>query len=797
MSRTRVAASRFGFLALVVCVTIALSPHHVQAVNPQEVDAAIKKAKEFLRSKQQKDGSFKPEEEGTQYGGHTAIATYALLCGGDSPQDEHIKRAVKWLANAKIEGIYALGLRAQVWTYLEPSKDRTAAIKRDAELLLKSADKFGRFAYTTNTGENADFHNSPTQYGVLGLWACARMGYEVPKKYWLASEQGWFACQSDVDGGWQYKSFKSPQSTATMTVAGLASLFIAQDFLRAADHSLARGNATNPHIEAGLKWVSEHYDPNSSNGYLLYGIERTGVASGYKYFGKHDWYEDGSDTLVRTQKKDGSWDYEHGNIPGTAFGIFFLARGRAPIVMNKLRYEFDPEAAKPRKLAGKDAVGNWNQRPRDVANVVRWISDTMERDLNWQIVNLKVSAADLLDAPILYVSGDQQLYLSAEAKANLKSYVEQGGIILGQADAAKVPFAKSFRELGKELFPAYEFRTLPASHPIFDEQYKAEKWNDKIEVEGLSNGVRELMLLIPKEDIARSWQMQQTEQKKAHFELASNILMYAVDKANLRFKGESYFLKPVKDAKPRRTIKLARIWYDGNWDPEPTGWRRMAIHLMNDYRLALDVHRVGFKSESDVPTLRGFDIIHITGTTSFKLTKKAREEIRKNVEAGATLLIDAAGGSTAFAESAENELNEIFKDDAKQIESVLKPESYVFNQPAATIKTVAFRNFVRERAGGLGNKPRLRAITLKDRQAVFYSKEDLSTGLVGQPVDGVFGYDPKSALQITTNVILYATGEGKVVPATQPTTKPTTNPATKPVKPIPEKNRLKARFREF
>lgn len=188
-------------ILFLLAMLIVLPSVPARAASPAQVDAAIKKAKAYLRSKQSKDGSWMPEEAGTQFGGHTAIATNALLAGGDSPQDEHIKRAVAWLSNAKITGIYALGLRAQVWTYLKPGAERRAAIKRDAELLLKSTDEFGRWGYTVGGGGQ---HNSPTQYGVLGLWACARTGYEIPTKFWAASEKGWLACQCK-DGGWQYK----------------------------------------------------------------------------------------------------------------------------------------------------------------------------------------------------------------------------------------------------------------------------------------------------------------------------------------------------------------------------------------------------------------------------------------------------------------------------------------------------------------------------------------------------------------------------------------------------------------
>jgi hypothetical protein len=766
------------------------------------VDAAINKAKAFLRSKQTKDGSWTPEEGGTQFGGYTSIATYALLAGGDSPQDEHIKRAVAWLANAKITGIYALGLRAQVWPYLEPSADRRAAIARDAELLLKSADGMGRWGYTVGGGGQ---HNSPTQYGVLGLWACARAGYEVPTKFWEASEKGWLACQCK-DGGWQYASTSEATSRATMTAAGLATMFIAQDYLRANDGIKCTGNISNPSIEAGLKWMSDNFASGGSDGYFLYGVERTGVASGYKYFGKHDWYQEGADALVKSQGPDGSWG-SHGVIPGTSFGIFFLTRGRAPIVMNKLQYEF--EAPEKKKSREKNVAANWNQRPRDAANVVRWIGSNMERDLNWQIVNLRF-ADDLHDAPILYIAGDQQLRLSSEDKAKLKKYVEQGGLILGQADCGKADFARSFKQLGSELFPAYEFRALPPAHPIFNEQYVASKWKSKIEVEGLSNGARELMLLIPRDDVSRSWQTQATATKEHHFALASNIFLYAVDRSSLRFKGETYILSEDPKATPTKTIKLARIHYSGNWDPAPGGWRRLGAYLLNERKLKLQVDPVRLdgaaavtsapeprvksaraprevppprgKSEKSAPAakeakgLKGYNVAHLTGTTAFTFNEAAREEIRNFVESGGTLIVDATGGATAFAEAAEAELDKIFKSESAQLNTPLKTAHDIYKLPEAKITDVAYRNFAKEKLGKNLKSPRIRGANIKGRTAVFYSREDLSTALVGQPVDGIYGYDPKSATPLVANIIAYASGQ-RAAPTTQPSTQPAAAPA--------------------
>jgi hypothetical protein len=43
---------------------------------------------------------------------------------------------------------------------------------------------------------------------------------------------------------------------------------------------------------------------------------------------------------------------------------------------------------------------------------------------------------------------------------------------------------------------------------------------------------------------------------------------------------------------------------------------------------------------------------------------------------------------------------------------------------------------------------------------------DISAGLVGEPVDGIVGYDPASATKLMTNMIVYATRGS--VPASAP-----------------------------
>src|SRR5438045_7048139 len=119
--------------------------------------------------------------------------------------------------------------------------------------------------------------------------------------------------------------------------------------------------------------------------------------------------------------------------------------------MNKLDYS--PVAAGAEgDVAAKPAgrAVNWNQRPRDVANLASWAAARMERDLNWQIVNLTASPEDLHDAPILFIAGSESIPLDDPSVDKLRAFVQQGGLVLGNGDCGKEIFNKSFRALGKK-----------------------------------------------------------------------------------------------------------------------------------------------------------------------------------------------------------------------------------------------------------------------------------------------------------------------------------------------------------
>jgi hypothetical protein len=761
--------------ALLIATAAAVRP--AIAASPTEIQGAIDRGRQFLFASQ-KGGNWEQAStrvltetpgysvRNAQWGGMTAIATLALLATGVDRTDPHVKEALAFLRSADLHGIYALSMRAQILSQLPQEPWVRKAELADLELLERALHAGTRagggfYGYTTHA-PNTEYDHSVSQFGVLGMWSLAQAGIEVPSAYWELVESAWHRDQM-VDGSWSYYSRYTPDLDpklgpgVNMTAAGVATLSITQEYT----HMAARcgGNVDDSGIDAGIRYLSDKLTSmgNHRQWYGLFAVSRVGLASGYKYLGSTDGFKWGSDAAIAQQQPDGSWRSsseldDPDGIPDTAFALLFLSRSRTPIMMSKLQYD----------CAGGDAAGKappslWNQRPRDVANLSRWVGKQVESPLNWQVVTLHQTRADLHDAPLLYMSGGKLPGLSPADVDALRAYCQDGGLIVGHADCASPDFAKGFERLGQQMFPGRAFRTLEQTSPILtNETFAAPRARvGKAAVEALGNGARELMVLLPAGDPARTWQTQSflTAKNDAYGQLMIDLFLYAVDKQGLRGRGETYLVDRDATAPTAPvTATVARIRYAGNWDPEPGGWRRLAnvMHNAGVAELTL-AQAAGGKLDPATTTLASLTF----AAPDAALTAVEQSSIRDYVRAGGTLLVDVAGGRGACRAAAEAELATLFPEARGQL-PVLPPDAPVYSSagPALSVKTVAYRPY--ERPGLSLHDPLLRGLTVGGRLAVFYSPQDVSVGLVGQPIDGVAGYVPDDATRVVANVVAYA-----------------------------------------
>ncbi len=91
----------------------------------------------------------------------------------------------------------------------------------------------------------------------------------------------------------------------------------------------------------GLAWLDLNWkidcNPNHPEKrwhyYYLYGVERAAVLTNSRALGKHDWYREGAEFLLKAQGGDGKWDDTccPGPINNTCFALLFLTKATVPV----------------------------------------------------------------------------------------------------------------------------------------------------------------------------------------------------------------------------------------------------------------------------------------------------------------------------------------------------------------------------------------------------------------------------------------------------------------------------------
>ena len=734
-------------IALSLAAVLGLtSVARAQEWDHQAVDEAIKRAKTYLWGTWA-NGQF-PGNGGHagNEAGPTALVLYALLASGESPTDARVKATLEWLAAQNVTATYTRGLRANCFALAGRASKFRPNLNDDVKWLVLSADKRGGYDYVPRkqpVGTEQDFQalgrydNSNSQLAVLGVWAGAMEGVEVPLEYWRIIERHW-AEDQQPDGGWCYQ--QKGNSYGSMSVAGLATMFIVYDNLYRESFDQCKGDTTYPPIEKGLDWLDKNFDArtNPHNGawyyYYLYGVERVGLASGYKYFGQKDWYKLGAAALLQKQGGGGGWE----NPVETSFALLFLSRGQHPVLFNKLKYP-----------------GNWNSRPRDLANITRWVSRDFERPVNWQIIHLGIPVSEWHDAPILYISGAAAPQFTDKDLDNLRDFVYQGGVILSEAACNNEAFTTAMQKAYAKMFAPYEMRRLPDDHPVYNLHYKI---TGRKSLSAVSNGVRLLAIHSPSE-LSLAWQRNNFATQADLFQTAANIYLYVSDKGQLRKRGESIW-PAEKTFQPVETVKLAPIKYHGNFNPEPLAWKKFAILMGNRHSV-----KVELAPPTEIAALKASDwpVAAMTGTGNVELSAPEKAGLKKYIADGGTLILDAAGGNKEFAEAAEKLVQELSPEAPALVLPITHP---LYAKVGPLVEKVTYRKALAMVVMDAG-KPRLRGVTIKGRLAIILSPDDLTAGLVGYPCYGLRGYEIDSelpekgsgAFALVRNIVLYASGK--------------------------------------
>jgi hypothetical protein len=753
------AASIAGWLAasLVSTPSIAAEPEPEPApmaagVTREDVEQSIKIGVGYLLKAQHDNGSWGASA------GESALVTLALLTAGESPASEPLRRAIGYLSNATVnpsQATYTVALVTMVLAAADPEKHRDE-IARYGEWLELAQTASGAWTYNTAGRRAGGGDNSNTQYALLGLNAANEAGYAVRPETWLRARRYWELAQN-FDGSWGYTSRSG--ATGSMTCAGISSLIITglrhvqgrERFF--GDKIEGCGDeSVSPSLQRGIDWMATHFDVRTNinaggswHYYYLYGLERVGRLSGRRFFGNNDWYREGAAYLVEKQDRlQGFWQGQsnEGNpLLTTSFSLLFLSKGRAPVLINKLRHGPGPD---------------WNNDHDDITNLVGVVSRDWKHLLTWQVVDPNVaSVEEMLQAPIAFFNGHEFPLFTAAGKARLRDYVEQGGVIVAEACCSRRAFDTGFRELMKEIFPEPELELHPLAedHAVWRSKYKLDA-NSPYTLWGIEHGCRTVVIYSP-DDMSCYWNQLENQPGSGRVQRATKLGMNIIDYATGReMPADKLAIRDVADFKddhPRRgALRIAKLRHAGDWNIAPLAIPNLTTALRD--KLKFDVvinHKELFPRD---PSLVHYPLIYLHGRASVDFSEEDQDALRRHLDpGGGTLFADAACGSPAFDAAFRKFVAELMP--KNPLVPIPKHDDFYTRKLGYDLSD-ARRT---PAAGGKADYPDLEGVQVDGRWAIIYSKLDLGCALQKQAGIECKGYTHESALRIATNIVLYAT----------------------------------------
>jgi len=731
-----------------ICLTALLgmgcaarAPARIE-LSEKAVAGAIRKAQQYLLSKQGQDGSW--AARGKHLDAATALTVHALLTSGhprcDAPP---IEKALRWLQGNQTGPAYCRGLRCLAWSSATWSGNfrHRADLNKDVRQLIRSTGADGRARTAGDDAgdrRNANFHAAWRERGVL---AASEMNCEVPRRFWATVLKYWVKAQN-ADGGWGYGA--GGPSNVPMTAAGLCAIEAARRELLGDAFVKVGQNRPYPSAVRARSWLDKH-SADLFAGRLrgredlpgcLFHLQKLAALTGRWHLAGKDLYRLGAAALLASQRTNGSWPGAS-PVVSTACALSFLSQRLQPILMSHLRYD-----------------GDWSNRPHAVGNLARWMGPQLCARLDWQVDDVRASVGEWSDARILLITGSTAPKLTAGDIDRLRRFVLRGGTIFSCTEGRGEGFGQGIRRLYPRLFPQYELAACNPTHKLYSIFFRQGGLPRLYEV---SNGVRPLAIHCD-EDLPLAWQLRLSLTRETLFRTAANVAKYVTEKSFPHPRA----IPPWPDEapfRPKLRVTLARVEHSANCDPEPLAYERFRRLMGRDFQV--EVRVVG-----PVPAGKllgsGAKIAVLSGTGELKLSAAEEDALKRFVAGGGTLLVEAVGGRAKFADSAGQLLRRLYGHDALQRMLLTHPLYRMRGLEIADVRyTLSARVFEPSGRSYRTKDPYLAGITVRGRLAVVFSREDLTAALLARPIYGCIGYRPKSAFAILRNLVLHAAGAKK------------------------------------
>jgi len=370
---------------------------------------------------------------------------------------------------------------------------------------------------------------------------------------------------------------------------------------------------------------------------------------------------------------------------------------------------------------------------------------------------------DPRELPALLFAGHSKFTLTDEIRARLARYVTDGGLILGDACCGWKDFADAFRREMGLIFPGRPLRKMLPEEPVFASYYKlgditykregGETFVEKPCLESIDFGCRSGVIFSPR-DMTCGWDGHEHDRGTRVVidearQLGANIVTYILGSFQLgRFLSTTKVYHEAT-APSRDDFVFAQLQHEGDWDPDPS-----AVHNLLKFARDNSTMEVKFKRQNvqlKDPATADYPLLYMTGHREFTWSAEEAGRLQRYLKAGGMLLADACCGRVSFDLAFRREIAKVLPN--TKLERL--PADHPVYHSHYDIERVDYTPRVREDFGPF-DAPELEGMSIDGRLAVVYSRFDLGNGWEQFPHAYSHGLKDEPALQIGTNVIVYA-----------------------------------------
>ncbi len=731
----------------------------------QHARDSIRLGNRFLQSVQNDNGQFPADGFLVHPVASTALGTLALMKSAESFDRPGVMNGMSFLRSLPDDEprrINELSLLILNFNLINSPDDRP----RVATLVRRLIDQqLPSGSWPHRIGEPVG-DLSATEFAVIALRDCVQLGYEIPVAVWERSRAFWTLIQN-ADGGWPEffneadPSDRTSPSRISGTLAGVAMLSCCEyEIAVAADRTESDRPLSSEESEAlkrGRQWLMEHCsttpgpDGDSQSGLdHLYGLERSFRPHGALFLGEEQWFRHHAVSMLRRQHRShGFWPGNH-QAMSTSYALIALSSGVSQAQMTHVLLEGNT-AARTRQRSPR-AVWDLNERFLGIQRSHRL---GVPHELDFRTLRQSETQPEpFLESPVLFLTGIDALQWSNRDLARLKSYVNQGGLLLIAPEAASEDFLQGIRKLARGLADPYdgELSRVPEHHPVMSAMFQLPV--EQTELWELNTGCR-TVLLYSRLELPVAWSLR-SHQRTAESELAvhigMNVLAYAGNAPIPPSRPPSNTRSEDLLAADPGLLKVGQV-HITNTLPTPPDSLKNLFQFVNQNAGSLVASEPSEISLDD-KRIAHFPVLYWHGAHAFTLSADQCQTLRQHLDRGGVLIADACCGSPEFDRAFRRAMTEVYPE--RSLTAISADHEVGGTETFFDLSETRWQPS--PRAPDLPGVPLpvLEGIDHAGRYAVIYSPFDLSCAWQSTGRRDCASYDSRSALKVGTNLLIYS-----------------------------------------